>query len=97
MGLEQKIENIIGRLDILVPAIQRYENKVDLTSTDLAVLKQKVDSEVAGIRGELTSLKLAVATEATSPGERRARVWDIVVLVVAAAVSALTAMLVRRG
>lgn len=69
MGLDQKIENVLGRLAILVPSMEKYQEKVDSLITKSAVF----DTRLVTVEKKVNDLTPSVK-------EKRNRMWDVFML-----------------
>ena len=82
MGLDQKIENVLGRLEIIVPTLEKYQGKVDGLVTVVVALEERFKSETESLRRELGRLSKRIDDMVPTQTERRSRFWDIFLLAV---------------
>lgn len=97
MGLDQKIENVLGRLEIIVPTLEKYQQKVDGLTTVVAALDERLRLETESLRREISRLLKRMDDMVPSQTEKRNRVWDGILLVISNVVGIIIGMLLSTS
>lgn len=93
MGIEQKIENILGQLSVVLPNLEKYEILVQSCGREIAAINQRLDSELRNIY-----IRIKTVEEEVRKGKDKGsdRTWNLVTILVSSALSAFIAYSLKR-
>lgn len=86
MGIDQKIENILGKLSVVLPNLENYERMVQENGREIAAVKEKVASETRNIYVRLKAMEDASRHDG---GKASDRIWNLVTLLLSALIAYL--------
>ena len=93
MGLEQKIENILGKLSVILPNLEKYEGVVQENGQEIAAIKQRLDSELRNLYVRVKTLEEDAKKD---EGKSSDRTWHLITIFVSSVLSAAIAYALKR-
>ena len=89
MGIDQKIENILGKLSVILPGLERYEEIVRVQGERIKGAEEKLTSELRNIYVRLKVLE-------DQDRKSSDRTWNLITIFVSSALSAFIAYTLKR-
>ena len=89
MGIDQKIENILGKLSIILPSLEKYESIVREQGERIRGVEEKLVSELRNIY-----VRLRVVEEQDRKGSDR--LWNLITILVSCALSAIVGLVIKK-
>ena len=89
MGIDQKIENILGKLSVILPGLERYEEIVRGQGERIKGAEEKLTSELRNIYVRLKVLE-------DQDRKSSDRTWNLITIFVSSALSAFIAYTLKR-
>ena len=89
MGIDQKIENILGKLSVILPSLERYEEIVRGQGERIKGVEEKLTSELRNIYVRLKVLE-------DQDRKSSDRTWNLITIFVSSALSAFIAYTLKR-
>ena len=89
MGIDQKIENILGKLSVILPGLERYEEIVRVQGERIKGAEEKLTSELRNIYVRLKVLE-------DQDRKSSDRTWNLITIFISSALSAFIAYTLKR-
>ena len=93
MGIEQKIENILGKLSVVLPNLEKYEGIVREQGERIKGVEEKLTSELRNI---YVRLKVVEDQDRKGSDKGSDRLWNLITIFVSCVLSAFVGWVLRK-